>query len=177
MEYTLGILIPMLMIAFILGLIIYLALADLMNHELSGAVTRGAALSIARGLFMRCLVWMVLLLAVCALGGIYFSHKIVGPIHRLEQAMRSALKGDLGIQIRLRSGDKFRSLAECINALMEKQRKEVTRDRELLSEAIREFNQLARTKFENKEELRKIEDTLRMLWKEKNRYRIDRPVQ
>lgn len=58
--------------------------------------------------------------------GIFYSHRIAGPVYRMEQDIGRVLSGEKGVAIRLRKKDKLKSLAAKINLLIkeleEKQR-------------------------------------------------------
>lgn len=69
-------------------------------------------------------VYIILAGAVMSIISIYFSHRVAGPIFRLEKSMGEIAKGDLSFTVRLRSRDEGRELAvkmnEMIKALSER---------------------------------------------------------
>jgi methyl-accepting chemotaxis protein len=60
----------------------------------------------------------LLLMAIIIVVGIFYSHRIAGPIYRIEQDVLRVLSGERGVQIRLRKKDKLKTLAEQINKLI-----------------------------------------------------------
>lgn len=62
------------------------------------------------------LVVMVLIAAF----GIFYTHRIAGPVYRMVQDISRALGGEKGVQIKLRRHDNFEDLAENINRLLAK---------------------------------------------------------
>ncbi|HDP16272.1 MAG TPA: methyl-accepting chemotaxis protein [Candidatus Omnitrophica bacterium] len=52
--------------------------------------------------------------------GLLFSHKIAGPVYRIEKTIYDMSKGNLTLRIRLRKGDELWDLADIINAMTEK---------------------------------------------------------
>ncbi len=50
---------------------------------------------------------------------IFFSHKLAGPVYRLELAMNRVLDGDYSEEIHLRDGDQLRNLAELTNEVID----------------------------------------------------------
>jgi len=50
---------------------------------------------------------------------IFFSHKLAGPVYRLELAMNRVLGGDYSEEIHLRDGDQLRNLADLTNEVIE----------------------------------------------------------
>ncbi|MDD3726356.1 MAG: hypothetical protein PHI44_04100 [Candidatus Ratteibacteria bacterium] len=62
---------------------------------------------------------VVLVFAFCL--GVLYLHRIAGPIYRIERTIREMVEGKKVEPIRLRKKDFFKSLAEAINKLIEKQ--------------------------------------------------------
>jgi len=53
--------------------------------------------------------------------GVYYLHRIAGPVYRIEKTVREMAEGKKVEPIRLRKKDFFKSLAEAVNKLIEKQ--------------------------------------------------------
>lgn len=69
--------------------------------------------------------WLVvnslIYLAVVAVLSVVISHRIAGPLYRLETSLQDVLEsGDTSKRISLRKGDEFQSLADLINQLLER---------------------------------------------------------
>ena len=62
---------------------------------------------------------------------VFVSHKLAGPIFRLEQTAESIAGGDLRVKIYLRQGDELFETAEYINRMIESLREKVLRDKNL----------------------------------------------
>jgi methyl-accepting chemotaxis protein len=63
----------------------------------------------------------VIYLAVVAFLSIFISHKIAGPLYRLETAIQEVLESnDPAKRISLRKGDEFQTLADRLNQLLER---------------------------------------------------------
>lgn len=72
---------------------------------------------------VRLLVWIIipgffLLMAQVLLLTVFFSHKLAGPVYRLELAMNRVLEGDFTEQVKLREGDQLTNLAELVNEVI-----------------------------------------------------------
>lgn len=71
------------------------------------------------------LVWPVLLLStllfmlVSFVFGIYFTHRLAGPIYRINLSLDRMIAGDFGFHIRLRRTDAFQHIAAKLNTLMQ----------------------------------------------------------
>jgi methyl-accepting chemotaxis protein len=63
--------------------------------------------------------WIVLWGGIVAWIAVLTSHKIAGPIHSVEKALRALRSGDYTARVRLRQGDEFGHLAEEVNLLAE----------------------------------------------------------
>ncbi len=48
-----------------------------------------------------------------------FSHKIAGPVYRIEKSLFDIAKGNLSLKIKLRKGDELKDMAEIINMMTE----------------------------------------------------------
>lgn len=52
------------------------------------------------------------ILAVIAIGSVFMSHKVAGPLYRLEKYVRAIAEGDLTLKFKLRKGDELLKLAD-----------------------------------------------------------------
>ncbi|MEA3506688.1 MAG: HAMP domain-containing protein [Elusimicrobiota bacterium] len=66
---------------------------------------------------------VILTLGIAFFAGIYLSHKIVGPIRRLENGLRELNAGEFDINVKLRAGDEMKEIAEEIDRLSRKLKK------------------------------------------------------
>jgi hypothetical protein len=60
----------------------------------------------------------LLLMVIIIVVGIFYSHRIAGPIYRLEQDIARVLSGERNVQVKLRQKDKLKPLAEQVNRLI-----------------------------------------------------------
>jgi hypothetical protein len=51
--------------------------------------------------------------------GVFYSHKIAGPVYRMDKDIGRVLSGEKGVTIKLRKTDKLHNLADRINQLIE----------------------------------------------------------
>jgi len=80
------------------------------------------------------IVQLLILSFVMAAASIFISHKIAGPLYRLERNIRSLSNGDLTLISKLRKNDELKSLANSLDVLAEKFSEELRKDRKLLQE-------------------------------------------
>lgn len=78
--------------------------------------------------FKALLLTLVPLVAVNFAIGMWFTHKIVGPLSRMRQAMAEISRGNLEVEIALRKGDFLHQHAAEMNRMLETLRRLVYRD-------------------------------------------------
>lgn len=89
---------------------------------------------------MRALVGALgLMVVLIGLLGIYFTHKVAGPIYKMKMLLRQVGQGKLNFQGRLRKGDElqdfFEVFAEMVDKLKDRQGKEVAQLEEAMEAA------------------------------------------
>ncbi len=65
----------------------------------------------------------IAIMAIVIIVGIFATHRIAGPIFRVERDIDRVLSGEKGVRVKTRKGDSFPYLAEKVNALIEKSEK------------------------------------------------------
>ena len=79
------------------------------------------------------LVWWILAFVfIIALISIFVSHKIAGPVYRLEESTKLIASGDLTHKVHLRHGDELGDLQDAFNEMSESLSKMVYKDREII---------------------------------------------
>src|SRR3989475_7960398 len=66
-------------------------------------------------------VWLALAVLIPAAAGfsIYLTHRLAGPLFRIEQTARELIRGNLALRIRLRKGDELHELAGLLNEVLD----------------------------------------------------------
>jgi methyl-accepting chemotaxis protein len=62
----------------------------------------------------------LVLLAVMTIIGLFYSHRIAGPVYKMNREIRRVLEGSEGVRIKLRKKDKLKDLAATLNALLDR---------------------------------------------------------
>jgi len=78
-----------------------------------------------------------------------YSHKVAGPIYRLEQSMELLINGDMDFIITLRKNDEFKYLADKMNALIDYMRRnisEVRASNRILRDMVTRVDKLLKSK-------------------------------
>ena len=79
------------------------------------------------------LVWWILaFVLIIAIISIFVSHKIAGPVYRLEESTKLIASGDLTHKVHLRQGDELGDLQDAFNEMSESLSKMVYKDREII---------------------------------------------
>jgi methyl-accepting chemotaxis protein len=87
----------------------------------------------------------LLVLCIVVPYSLVYSHKVAGPIYRLEQSMELLLDGDMDFVITLRKNDEFKYLADRMNALIDYMRRnisEVRSSHRIIREIVERMNRL-----------------------------------
>lgn len=94
---------------------------------------------------------------------IFASHKIAGPLHRIESALMSVERGNLNIDLsKLRAGDEMTELAQTINRAIKKLREAMNKCRKQANRIVDLSSQLS-TQKNNKEQAEKTLDELQLI--------------
>jgi len=99
------------------------------------------------------LVVGVLISGAVALINLFYSHRIAGPLYRIEQEAGRIEEGDLTVRIRLRQGDAVEPLADEISRLASKHRERVAELRKRSMEWTAKAEELARNATDDKTDL------------------------
>lgn len=74
--------------------------------------------------------------------GLLFSHKIAGPVYRIEKSIEEIAKGNLALRIKLRKGDEFWDLADIINTMTENLSVSIKSNKNAVSEIQKSLNEI-----------------------------------
>ena len=91
-------------------------LYDLLAHAAGSAARPELLLVILPPLLLNDLVIMLLFIVL----GILATHRIAGPVYRIEIDIERVLAGEKGVRVRTRRRDAFPDLAERVNELIER---------------------------------------------------------
>jgi len=122
-KYTFYILISMVLVAGVISLITFFGIYPILSEKLSKAVTEPISKELAKALLNSYWISVVFLIFLAGFFGIFFSHKIVGPINRMTSIVNDIEKGNLSKRIYLRKHDEFVPLANAINKLLDSLKK------------------------------------------------------
>jgi len=159
--------------------VIYYTMMLTMGDKLANIYPQGRLIAIVNTVNVRILVSMLLVAPLIIVIGIFASHKIAGPVGRIERFLDAMATGDLSVPLILRSNDEFVSLANGINKVMSTMKTSVKAEREKLanlSVSIDNLKKLAQSHPVNSsaisQALGKISDEVSILKVEVAKYKI-----
>lgn len=101
--------------ACICSYVVYYTSMVTLGEKLAAVYPQGRIVSIVQMVNIRILLSIIIITPFIIMIGIYFSHKVAGPIYRIERYLKEMAAGDLSQALTLRKGDELVSLAEGIN--------------------------------------------------------------
>ncbi|MBU1087428.1 MAG: HAMP domain-containing protein [Candidatus Omnitrophica bacterium] len=75
-----------------------------------------------------------LVLIISIFAAIIFSHKVAGPVYRLQQAAMQVVRGDLTSNVHLRRDDELKNLSSAFNSVVDNMHLLVAKDRKLITD-------------------------------------------
>jgi len=90
----------------------------------------------------RSMLWLLVgglsgLIVVLAMAGIRFTHKVVGPIHKMKGLLRDVGDGQLNVDVKLRQGDDLREFFEVFVCMVQRLRERQASEVAALEQAMR----------------------------------------
>ncbi len=80
---------------------------------------------------------ILLLAAIFTVAGIILSHKVAGPIFRVERVAQELSKGNLDVKVKFRKGDELHELADSLNAMIDGIKSIVREDKDITIKLMR----------------------------------------
>lgn len=91
-----------------------------------------------RNMIAALVVGLSVLVVLIGLLGIYFTHKVVGPIYKIKRLLSQVGEGKLNFEGKLRKGDELQDFFDVFSSMVEKLKMRQAAEVELLSAAIDE---------------------------------------
>jgi methyl-accepting chemotaxis protein len=87
----------------------------LLGEKLANVYPQGRLITIINTVNLRILLSLVLVAPLVVIISIFLSHKIAGPMYRMEKFLTAMATGDFTQHITLRKGDELKTLADRMN--------------------------------------------------------------
>lgn len=100
------------------------------TNEQTVAVVNG----IIENINVMLLFELPILLVIACFVGVIVSHKIAGPVYRLEKVANEVARGDLTACVNLRKDDELKQLSNIFNSVVENLQRLVSKDKKLIFE-------------------------------------------
>ena len=136
------------LILFVSSLIYPFTIYDLMSQFINYAASHSTDIAQTidqkrKSLIIILILWQLGFTALVFIIGIFFSHKIAGPIYKLKKHLRMIRDGQASEDLYFRQGDHFHDLADEINDTFNTLREEYRNDFVYLSEVNAYINNLS----------------------------------
>jgi len=112
------------------------------GEKLASVYPQGRLLYVFRATNIALIRNLLLISPLIFIMGLFFSHRIAGPVYRIEKTLREIIKGDLSLRIKLRDGDELIDLADMINSLTENLTKAMAADKDILKRIDKDLEEL-----------------------------------
>lgn len=152
----------MLLVAFGVGWIIYYTSWNRIISTPDLTIDRLA--EIFDGVNRTLLQWVAVFGVAIATLSVFVSHKIAGPVYRLERSAKAIASGDLTQSVKLRHGDELADLQNAFNTMSDSLRRMVAKDREVISRLVTAGNRLNEQLQKKKHDTESIEAVARDLY-------------
>lgn len=106
----------------------------LVSYALLTSISRQQSLGPV--MFKTFTLGIVILSLLLALFTIFISHRIAGPVYRMEQITRKVNEGDLNVRVKLRRSDELKSLGDHFNYMLESIHRDISREKSLIRESL-----------------------------------------
>jgi len=138
LKYALLIVAFMFFIATFTSASVYYTSLTIMGDKLEAVYPQGRLVAIINEVNMQLIKQMLLFVPIVTMLAVLLSHKVAGPVYRMEQYLGEVAKGDFSSLLKLRRGDELKNLAEAINR-MTKGLGDVARDNQSLAIHLRDM--------------------------------------
>lgn len=175
LKYVGIILVLMFLTAALCSYVVYYTSMILMGEKLANVYPQGRLISIVKIVNLRILLSVILVTPLVTLIGIFLSHRIAGPIYRMERFMDSLTAGDLTSRIYLRRGDELMTVASSINRLADSFESTIRDLKSRLNKLAGELDNLKKVSASRPQDtaitVNRLENELKALFKELDKYK------
>ena len=124
--------------------VVYYTSMLLLGDKLANVYPQGRLISIVNMVNIRILLSLILITPLIMIIGIYASHRIAGPIYRIEKYLNGMASGEFSVPLTLRKNDELVALADGINHVAESIKTTIKQERTNLAGAVLSVDNLRR---------------------------------
>ena len=114
----------------------------LLGEKLASVYPQGRLIYVFKAANIALIRNLLLISPLIFILGVLFSHKIAGPVYRIEKSLYEISKGNLALKIKLRSGDELWDMANIINDMTEALSKTIALDKELVAQLTQDLDEI-----------------------------------
>lgn len=125
---------------FLMGGLVYFLSASTITTSFENLrlVVKSTKDFILPALLLSSIIAIILISLACILTVLFISHRIAGPLYRLERSMEKIAGGDLTLDTRLRKTDELKAIANSLNDLVSKLRESIEKSQKIIEELDKE---------------------------------------
>ena len=142
LKYVSQILLLMFLTAVLCSFVVYYTGMIVLGEKLASVYPQGRLMAILTMVNIRVFFSVILVSPLVAIIAILLSHRIAGPIYRIESFLTSMASGNLAYRLTLRQGDEFMNIADKINLLIDSLKSTIGDQRANLEKVIGELEGL-----------------------------------
>jgi methyl-accepting chemotaxis protein len=121
---------------------VYFTGMTIFAEKLSNVYPQARVVPLLNMVNYRILLNILFLIPIVAFISMYLSHKIAGPIYRLERYLTDMAAGQLMVHVKLRKGDEFGSLAAKINNVTDSLRAAFVNQKTSMTKIVSELDEV-----------------------------------
>ncbi len=133
-------------------------------EKLSAVYPQGMLAPILKMVTLQMAIRFLLLAPIIIIASIYLSHKVAGPLARIEDNIREIARGDLETRIGVRRGDEVKGLVHAVNEVTENMGQMVRDNRRSVEKALEALKDL-REQLQQRAESPEVFDLINRLGK------------
>ena len=144
LKYVGLILVMVFLTGILCSYVVYYTSMLLLGDKLANVYPQGRLIAIVNTVNTRIILSLLLITPLVVVIGVYASHKIAGPIYRIERFLKSMVSGEISEPLTLRKNDELVSLADGINSVAESMKVMIRQEKEHLANMAASLDALKR---------------------------------
>jgi len=131
-----------LLASLITGYTVFATVWTLLGEKLANVYPQGRLLYVLRATNLALIRNLVFASPFIFMLGLLFSHKIAGPVYRIERTIYEIANGNLTSRVKLRKGDELWDLADVLNTMLERLKGDIVLNKNILSEIQKDLDNI-----------------------------------
>ncbi|MBN1794756.1 MAG: methyl-accepting chemotaxis protein [Candidatus Omnitrophica bacterium] len=127
------------LVAFLTGYTIFQTSWTFLGEKLAQVYPQGQLIDILKTTNAIVLFNLALLTPIIIIFSLIFSHRIAGPLYRLERVLWEVSKGNFNVKMYLRRKDELKDIAEIVNVTTENLKNLTDENKQRAEKALREY--------------------------------------